>query len=498
MYPSAGKMILFLFLTVMAFLVTMNMLISRGFQSIGMTASNTFNRVTLLIAFLLILLLVSAREKIIRAAEKLAARQVTVPVLLTIGLVLQLGVVFLFQVHPSWDFGVVVRNASLLASGKPISSYFIHYPNNLLIVILLALVGKITVPSLAVYLTFSMLATTASEYLIYLIAVKLFGRTTGLFCLAASVGFIPYFFYAPIVYTDTLSLLFLLLPLYVLIQRDGTFQESSIAVTAASVILALGVLLKGLLIIFVIAFSLTLLIILSNRKKVYFLLPVICLILVSFLFNESIFSSGVLHREQVQRFSFPVTHWLLMGQNQPHYGKYIRSDVDSTLHLLQTHPRAQVTGIEWKQLIQRISEKGWSGNLRFLNEKIAETWTDGTFYTLNKLKRKPLHPRMIRQLTSHPWDWIFQGYARIYLLLLMTGVLLSGFRIRLRHINPGPFLIFSMLSVIGFFLFLILWETRSRYLVSLSPLLILLAVTSYTGGSKKKAEPLEKGDPAAP
>jgi 4-amino-4-deoxy-L-arabinose transferase and related glycosyltransferases of PMT family len=495
MNPS--KMILFLFLTIMSYLVMMNVLISRGFQSIGGTASISFNLITVLAASLLILLLISGREKITRAAEKWAARPVTVPVLLAIGLVIQLGVVLLFRVFPSWDFGTVVRNATLLATGKPISSYFIYYPNNMLIVILLALIGKITVPSLAAYLIFSILATAASDYLIYQIAVRLCGKTAGLFCLTASVAFIPYFLDAPIVYTDTLSLPFLLVPLYLMIRRDGTFRESFIAVTAASVILALGVLLKGLLIIFVIAFSLTLLIILSNRKKLYFVLPFLCLFLVSFLFNESIFISGVLHQEQVQRFSFPVTHWLLMGQNQTHYGKYLKSDVDSTLRLLQTHPHAQVTGIEWRQLGRRVSEKGWSGNLRFLNEKMAETWTDGTFYTLNKLKRKPVHPRMIRQLTSHPWDWIFQGYARIYLLLLMTGVLLSGFRIRHRHINPGPFLIFSMLSVIGFFLFLILWETRSRYLVSLSPLLILLAVTSYTGIGKKTAEPLEKADSAA-
>lgn len=462
----------------------LNVLFSRGHQSIEQSASPIFKWTTLQAAILIAALLIAFRKNIVAVVDKVNPRYACIGLLL-ISCFLQAAAIFLFRVNPSWDYGVIIRSATAVAEGGSPASYFINYPNNLFIMILLASIGKIFVPSLATYLLFNVLIMTLSQYLIYRIACKLAGQSIGILALAASVVFLPYILYAPIVYTDTLSLFFLLLPLNLILDQRGRMTERMSVILAASVLFALGTIMKGLLVIFVIAFGITLLICCTKWKKGYVVIPFITLLVLQPLFNSAVEESGLVDRNQIDRYSFPVTHWLVMGQNQPHYGKYLRDDVDWTTHLLQTMPRHQVQQKHLEELKKRVAERGAAGNMRFYMEKLNQTWTDGTYYTLNVLKRKPVHPEHVDLLLHGPISFIVQGYARIQLIVTLIGLLLA---VRLNR-KPDAFLTFAMLSMIGFFLFLILWETRSRYLVSLSPLLILLSSCGYFGDRQSNGTP---------
>ncbi|WP_100487022.1 glycosyltransferase family 39 protein [Sporolactobacillus pectinivorans] len=472
-----NRTIVYLFLIILAFIISLNILFTRGYQSIGLSAPFLFKAATLLLSCLMIASLYYYRRQIVRLIQRVPMNR-SAAVLLIFSVCLQFLAVVFLCVHPSWDFGVVVKSARLLAEGGKINHYFEYYPNNLLVVILLALIDRLPVSPIISDLVFNIANITFSQYLIYRITAKLAGKPAGILSLMASVLFFPFIFYAPIVYTDTLSLVFLLIPVSLLMERSGAFRSGFKFIIAASFILALGVLLKGSMIVFVIAFSLTMLISFRRWKKVYVFLPLITLFIIQFIFNFCIYESGVADRQQTEQLKFPVTHWLLMGQNQPHYGKYLESDVLRTKRQLQKYPHKEVTRIQLNELRERISKKGWQGNIRFLIEKNAETWTDGTFYTLNVLKRKPVFPQNFKFLMHHPVDWFVQGYARIQLLVLLTGVFLAGIPY-LKRKSVSPFLTFSMASVIGFFLFLIIWETRSRYLVSLTPILIIISVVGY-------------------
>ncbi|MGG1630887.1 hypothetical protein [Rossellomorea sp. NRS-1567] len=184
----------------------------------------------------------------------------------------------------------------------------------------------------------------------------------------------------------------------------------------------------------------------------------------------------------------PVTHWIVMGQNENKFGKYSQDDVVWTKDLLTKYPREAVTQIHYQELKNRISEKGFIGNIEYNIEKIGHTWTDGTCYSLNKLRRIPEHPENYTQLTTQTLGHIVQGYARVQHLMLLIGLLFS-----LRLKNKDSFSTFSMLSIIGFFLFFIMWETRSRYLVSLTPLMIILSCMGYLRVVKERAIGLTSG-----
>ena len=75
------------------------------------------------------------------------------------------------------------------------------------------------------------------------------------------------------------------------------------------------------------------------------------------------------------------------------------------------------------------------------------------------------------------------GIARIQHLLVLIGLLI--FAISMRKNVQNPIYLFAMLSVIGFFIFFIMWEARSRYILSLTPILIILSIVGYFSSTIK-------------
>lgn len=474
-----NKFIIAIFGIVLTIILGLNIVTSRGYHASGMYTPKWFNFITLVLAILIIILVILSRKKIINLLTKIQGKYVLMA-LLIISLLLQVLVIKLFSVNPSWDYKTIIDNAITISKGGQLHEYFSYYPNNILLVCILALVGKIFTLDMSTFLIFNVVLITLSQFLIYRLSTKLAGPTIGFISLIISVFYIPYFFYAPIVYTDTVSLLFLLVPLNILVDKDGSFRRGIVPVIIASMFFAVGMVLKGSLVIFVIALSIVAFLYFKKWKKLYFIIPFVILIIVKTIFNFTIFESGIISKQQVENLSFPVTHWLMMSQNEQRFGKFSAEDVAWTTKMVKSMSKEEVSKYHIIELKKRIKEKGILGNLKYNYEKISHTWTDGTFYTFNKLKRNPLKPENITRLLDAKSGYLVQGYARIQHLFILTGLVLF-----LLTRKKSPFATFSMLSIIGFFLFFILWEARSRYLVSVTPLLIILSCLGYFSFNKK-------------
>lgn len=189
---------------------------TRGHHSISTDYPMYFKLTTIIISILFIAGLFKIRHHIVRLLEKIPVT-LWVAGFLGFSVILQLVVVKLFAVKPSWDFGALVNGARLYLENGEVSTYFSIYPNNIFLFCLLVVLGKVFTPSVIVYLLFNILIITLSQYLIFSIASKVAGNSVGVVTLAVSVLFFPYIFFAPVVYTDTISLAFLLLPLYMLL-----------------------------------------------------------------------------------------------------------------------------------------------------------------------------------------------------------------------------------------------------------------------------------------
>ena len=183
-----------------------------------------------------------------------------------------------------------------------------------------------------------------------------------------------------------------------------------------------------------------------------------------------------LDMSEMQKNEFPVEHWLAMGLEGS--GGY-SADVYWMTASVEGKEEKKEADREFIQ--EKLREYRVSGLLRHLKDKTVFTWGDGVYFAPEKLKRDPL-----KESRLHSW-FLYDGadygktyrYCSVMQLLLLLGIGLSVFcnfteRGWAREIQA------VQLAVFGLFLFLLIWETRSRYLINFVPLFALLGIDGIT------------------
>ncbi len=122
------------------------------------------------------------------------------------------------------------------------------------------------------------------------------------------------------------------------------------------------------------------------------------------------------------------------------------------------------------------------------------------YFAPEKLKRDPmkesrLHSWVLYDGADYPKTYRFCSAVH---LLLLTGILTSLIKNiwKKGEVREAGAM---QLAVFGLFLFLLIWETRSRYLINFVPIFILLGldgIAGFTGresGEKEEADRLLQG-----
>lgn len=363
---------------------------------------------------------------------------------------------------------------------------------------------------------------------IYLIANKLWGAHIGLLTAIICLCFAPFYTYASQYYTDTFALPFVVIPIYLYLcavttekctfcNRQKNAENESINTVSnykttcekkytflykkgdttgktpskkyinlkiyalycsAGIILALGLKMKGSVAIILVAIILHLFL----RTNIISFLKKAAVILVSFLIVIFSFNAAVKGRifspelqEQTER---PYTHYIMMGLRGN--GGYSGEDSDFTASFT-TQQEKKAANIE--EIKKRIADFGFWGMLNHLtNKAVHNTWGDGT-YTLfgegiatipqtdSKLWLFLTSPNQEESNTSY--YNIFYYYSQGFHLAILTLLMISlGIGIKNGKIDGS--LLFKI-ALFGLFLFLLIWETRARYVYSFTPLLLLIA-----------------------
>ena len=388
------------------------------------------------------------------------------------------------KVYPSWDFGSVYQGAVEIAENGAFSDnsnwYFTTYPNNVAVCMLLAGFFKLF-GGLCSYITLGILLNIALILLgmvfTFFLAEKLYGSRTAFLIIFCCVLFMPFYMHAPIFYTDTFALPFV----------TGTFLSYQyrkkdakwLLLTAA--VLAVGYKVKGSLGVILVALLIHLWLQKEKvserlKKSLYLVTPFVCLVMLLTAVPARMPFFDASDREKNE---FPMEHWLAMGL------------VDSGGYNAGVYwMTASTEGKEAKKEVDRqfirdtLEEYGVSGMLEHLKDKIEFTWGDGVYFAPEKLKREP-----VKESPLHSWV-LYDGadYSKTYLycsavqLLLLAGILLSVLRNflergKIREIQA------MQLAVFGLFLFLLAWETRSRYLLNFVPVFLLLGVDGAQGAA---------------
>ena len=180
-------------------------------------------------------------------------------------------------------------------------------------------------------------------------------------------------------------------------------------------------------------------------------------------------------KERLYQTSLPMSHFIQMGLTD--VGSFNGEDYDRTVVIEGKDEKTKSCN---KVIKQRIKDHIKSGDIfDFYNKKISYTWGYSTLFAPEKLNRDPIHKGYVQYVYSDSGEdrlyWALSNTEWFILLgSLLLGVLFHKYLLR----EEQDFFLILTMSIFGLFLFLLIWETRSRYLVHMSPVFL---VTGYLG-----------------
>lgn len=441
--------------------------------------------IVLLLSLIVFFILYGGYRILIRLSKKSLIIFSCVNFLVLIGL--QVFFLRYFQVEPSWDVGAVYYSALSLKDGFTVfPEYFTdQYPNNIPL-LLVELVG-IKILSLFhienyyyIFTFVNALMMTLTMGCFYWFIKRRLGLVAATWGSFFMLFITPLYTYTTIFYTDTTVMIFMILGvlLYDLFYHSKDRSRYTWLVLM-SLVLAVGVLFKPNVIILIVAILIHFVMTNSYKRWGGFfagsLMPFLTLTL---LYQQLITPYYPVEKAEI---GYPPTHWIMMGLEG--IGGYSATEVEFThdLKLNQGLSNEQIKEVHLEIIKDRLTKNGFSGFMKHLKEKINFTWAEGTYFAPEKLSRLPVSENVYQ---SYIW-----GDAKVYFVyfcqavqLVILGLIVVG-GIKLFQ-QKSAFEIVLSIAIFGTFLFLLIWETRSRYLIVALPLIMAVCVYGIASNEK--------------
>lgn len=424
------------------------------------------------------------------------ARRILLPCLFGAFFALQLVFLYFFQVQPTdaWDFGIVADAAIRMGGEGYIPDvYFSMFPNNIPLfwfwapffkILSLCGVTQTQTMMLAAGVV-NCLLIDAALFLIYRLARRILGFSAGLLTLLLAGMNVSLLLYGPIFYTDTITMLCPagILNCYLSV-RDRWREKKSLwpPLCAGAALAVIGGVLKVTVVISLIAVCIAWVV--QDGFRPRRLLPA-CGVLAAAVLGISLLQFATVQGMDPparQENAIPHSHWIMMGLTGN--GSYYDPDYQLTLSV----PAAERPALIRDEIRRRVTAYGPAGLAAHGLRKLAFTWGDGTYLSSVKIDWGAVdHENPLRDFFYTDGQWF--GIYLVYidgLQLSMLGLLCAG-ALFIKRKKRELFAV--RLAVFGLLAFLLLWETRSRYLVNMLPLLLLLQAASlcvFTAWLQKK------------
>lgn len=370
--------------------------------------------------------------------------------------------------------------------------YIARYTNNNGILVLLSLYYRIVylifgkVPSFAPIFLNAVFINTAVIFTFF-ISKKIFKPFGSFLTVVICLLFLPYYTYVPYYYSDSLSLPFTVISVFLVLSgvkiKTDTKDKKRLAkkivyLITAGFFIAVGYELKGSLII--VTVGALVYIILENRLKAALigalsvtLVTLICISAIN-LYNDSLHFTT---KEQLYEQQYPALHWVMMGLKGN--GGFDQSDATATRN---SGNYDQKTEAIKKEIASRLNKMGVNGMITHLYQKLTFTWGDGIYFIDHHLNSTDSNGNRIKNrsilfefvLRDGKYNALFYIYSNTFHMCMLFFMLMSGFFVIKKKKISKITLIQGI--VFGATLFFMVWETRSRYIFNMTPLFILLSV----------------------
>ena len=213
--------------------------------------------------------------------------------------------------------------------------------------------------------------------------------------------------------------------------------------------------------------------------------------LVSFIYGNIFFNVNHLDLSRKDELELPKIHYLMMGINPVGKGAYMQEDYDYTTSFSKKEEKTRAC---LKKISERLADFDTCGDyVNFLFQKAANTWGDGRFmelYTLDHTYRESFLKQII--LVDRSGYGLYNSYTTVYVMVLYYAVLIGAVAsLKKRSAGIGiegdPY-VFLLTALCGAAALLMLWESKSRYLLNFTPLIFLCACRGFI----KEKDPKEK------
>ena len=420
---------------------------------------------------ILILLNVFIIDKI-----KPKVQKVLIIVFMILFVVLTVSSSYYFRVKYNWDFKWVMDSAKDIANiGKTENIYYFKiFPNNLGSLIISTIAMKIffgkEIGAYVVNIVFIFLAALFAV----LSAKKIGGNKLALNTIIFIICSAPLYLYAPIIYSDTLSVAFPVMTLYFWLtakeQKEKSKRNYYLAIIAMTIAAVIGYCVKPVAAIVFVAIIIDEFF--TNKKVLKSgAIAIVLFIILITAFNK-VTSKWILRDERKNEHEYPMTHWIMMGLNTPEdeggssigYGAYSQDDSNYTA-TSGNYEEKKKANIE--KIKERLKDFGPKGYIKFLYKKIRYVWNDGTYYMANIIGWDTINT------TSLPYKIVLGEKSKVtkqamtYFNNTLFLIILLGFCLDLKGTNQPQRIL--GISMVGIAMFLVLWEARSRYIYFMIP-----------------------------
>lgn len=386
---------------------------------------------------------------------------------------------------PMWDLGSVYHGAISWAEHGNVDSYaeyFYYFPHNLGLTVLFkyyfSLVHGIFGSGTDYYVAALVLGSvivSIFRFSVIGICKKMFGTTYAIVAMVLMLLCIPLYFASAVFYTDVMSMAApSLFYLCYLCSKEAQDKKKHIGWYALmALIAAVGMEIKFTVVIILIAVMMEML--LQKYWKQCLVMLGVHIVVISAAFSgvNHIVYSEVLDEKQAEAMNTPYLHWVMMGAQGN--GSYNGADYELTRSYTDKKEQQKALLVEIRK---RYKNMGFSGVLKLWKNKTLKCFGDGSFGLSDFLDDKPQKQNVLH-------DWVLYsgknfgkyqafclGVFWLILLLMLVGVLGSFWRKAADAVDMTAL----WLTFFGIWLFLMFWETSSRYFTNHLSAMLVAAV----------------------
>lgn len=401
-------------------------------------------------------------------------------------LTLQIVFGYLLEIKPNWDFMYVYQgpiNWAKTGSFSQFQRYYYMYPNNIgpmtFFMIIFKAAGLFGIRSYYMVATIiNAILNVLMMFIVFLICKRLFSVKAGIFSLYIFAVSIPSYFGAAVFYTDVLTMIFPVLFYYLYLRlRDSESVRNQIIYSLLMGATALlGMELKFTVIIVTIAVFIDMIMNCNIKKIAISVITVVAIVCVGMIsFKAYIYNSGNLDKKTAELKNFPATHWIMMGLNGD--GGFNQLDEDYTNGFDTVEHRNEAIK---NQIKRRLSDMGGIGLYQLIIRKSTKCFSDGTyelnaFFSHGMARNTILNKYIVGDGKYYEQYKTFcTGIFLCFQLLMIFSAFYSFYNVIIKQKDTVANLV-PMLSVLGIFLFLLMWETSARYIVNYIPMIYICA-----------------------